>query len=391
VILHLDMDAFFAAVEVLDRPALKGVCLAVGGSGPRSVVAAASYAARRHGVRSAMPMATARRLCRDLVVVPPRRARYQEISARVMAILGDYSPLVEQVSIDEAYLDLGGCERLLGPHGELGLAIKGRIHRETGLTCSVGIAPLRFLAKIASEMRKPDGLVLIQPHEVPAIVERLPVEQVPGVGARTRQSLAELGVRRLGQVLALPEALLDRRLGRFGRRLRELAMGIDGTPVHPATAAKSVSSEETLAQDTRDKTLLRRLLLGHCDRVGRQLRAEGLRARNVALKIRHADFSLHTRSRKLPRSVQSGAALFQAAAALLEAYPTASPIRLIGVGAGSLIGAGEPRQCSLFCAEPEQEGRWERVEQAVDRVAERFGRGALRRASQAPGGSDPPE
>jgi len=390
MIMHLDMDAFFAAVEMRDRPELKGKCLVVGGAGSRSVVAAASYEARRFGVHSAMPMATARRRCRELVVVPPRRKRYREISQRVMAILGDYSPLVEPVSIDEAYLDLSGCERLLGPPEALGRTIKARIMRETGLTCSVGIAPVRFLAKIASEMRKPDGMMLIPPEAVMGIVDRLPVAKVPGVGPQAQKRLASLGVERLGQVRGLPEAVLTRQLGRFGERLRELAMGIDPTPVTPSSPAKSMSSEETLEADTRDRALLRRLLLAHCDRVGRQLRAEGARARTVVLKVRHADFSLHTRSQTLERPVLSSAALFRAATSLLDTYTLSCPVRLIGVGVTQLIPAGQPLQGSLFDGGAGGECRWERVDRAMDRVIDRFGLALLRRASQhAPGENEP--
>lgn len=390
MILHLDMDAFFAAVEVLDRPELAGTCLVVGGAGPRSVVAAASYEARRFGIHSAMPMTTARRRCAQLVIVAPRRRRYQEISRRVMRVLECFSPVVEPVSIDEAYLDLGGSRRLLGDPLAVGRAVKQRIRQETHLACSVGIAPVRFLAKIASDMRKPDGLMVIAPDEVAAVIEALPVARVPGVGPQAQKSLARLGISRLGQVRTLPEAMVTGALGVFGRRLRDLAHGIDPTTVTPHSPAKSLSSEQTLDEDSRDRQQLRQLLLHHCLSVGRHLRALDLRARSVVLKLRHGDFSLHTRSRTLPRAAQAGAALFQAAAELLDDYPLTSPIRLIGVGASNLIGTGEPRQGSLFGDEPEQECRWERVERAVDRVAERFGRGALRRASQPEVEEEPP-
>jgi len=388
MILHLDMDAFYAAVEQRERPELRGRCLIVGGSLRRGVVTTASYEARRFGVHSAMPMFQALKLCPQALVVAPRMGLYREVSRRIMALLGEFSPLVEPVSIDEAFLDVTGSGRLFGAPAELGEAIKTRIRSQEGLTCSLGIAPVRFLAKIASEMRKPDGLVVIPPHEVPAVIAALPIRKVPGVGPRTLETLSPLGIRTLGDVSRLDADLLERRLGKLGRRLLALAAGDDPTPVTPWTPAKSVSSEETLAEDTGDRALLRRCLLRHAEEVARHLRRIGCRARSVTLKIKHNDFRQVTRQVTLERPRQSSAALFHAAEALLQAYPLEAPVRLIGLGAGHLVGPGQPVQMELFDPQGTGGDEWSRVDRVVEAIDSRFGRGAIRRASLAGGEPD---
>jgi DNA polymerase-4 len=381
VILHLDMDAFYAAVEQRERPELRGRCLIVGGRGRRAVVTTASYEARRYGVRSAMPMFQALERCPEAIVVAPRMRLYQAVSHHIMSLLGEFSPLVEPVSIDEAYIDATGCQRLFGPPAAMAAAIKARIHAEVCLTCSLGAAPVRFLAKIASEMQKPDGLTVIEPWDVPDVIAALPIRKVPGVGPRTLAILAPLGVRSLGDVSRLPGALLERRLGKFGHRLAALAAGEDPTPVRPGVPAKSVSSEETLASDTADRQMLRRRLLRQAEEVARHLRRIECRARTITLKIKHADFRLANRSATLSRPSQSSADLFHAAENLLQAYVLEPPVRLIGLGASNLVRQGNAIQMELFDAGGDGGDGWIRVDRVLDDISGRFGAKVIQRAS----------
>jgi DNA polymerase-4 len=384
-ILHVDMDAFFASVEQLDNPSLRGKCVVVGGS-HRGVVAAASYEARKYGVHSAMPIFQARQKCPHLIIVPPQRRRYAALSHQIMDILRSFSPLVEPISIDEAYVDITGCSRLSGCAREAGSAVKARIMEQTGLTCSVGIAPVKFLAKIASDLHKPDGLTLIAPEQVPAFIETLPIEKVPGVGPHARQRLAVLGIQTLGQIRLLPETLLVRRLGKFGHRLMTQAHGRDDSPVVPESAAKSVSSEITLDSDTLDRDVLAAHLLEQSETVARQLRKHDVRARTIILKLKTADFVQHTRSHTLDRPVQSSDTIYETALKLLSAFALSIPIRLIGVGAGNLQPASMPVQRDLFEeARNNQRGQWEKVDQVMDAIAERYGSGSIVRGTLAAG------
>jgi DNA polymerase-4 len=380
-ILHLDMDAFFAAVEQRDNPALQGRAVIVGGLSDRAVVTTASYEARRYGVHSAMPMFQARRKCPQAVIVAPRRERYRQVSRAVMGLLSEFTPLVEPVSIDEAYLDVTGCERLFGPPLLLAARIKDRIRETVALTCSIGIAPNRFLAKIASDMDKPDGLTRIAAGEVLAFTEKLPVGKVPGVGPMSLETLRRLGVRTLGDLRQFPDDLLERRLGRFGRRLKSLAFGVDPTPVVPVSPAKSVSSEETLAADTADQALLKNLLLLQAETVGAQLRKMGLRAKTITLKLKYADFSQITRSVTLPGATQAADTIFGTAVNLLQAQPLARKVRLIGVGASHFLPQSAPSQRTLFGDATDRNAHWEKVDQTVDAITRKFGRGKVRKAS----------
>jgi len=380
-ILHLDMDAFFAAVEQRDNPGLQGRAVIVGGLSDRAVVTTASYEARRYGVHSAMPMFQARRKCPQAIIVAPRRKRYQEVSRTVMGLLREFTPLVEPVSIDEAYLDVTGCERLFGPPPLLAERIKTRIRETVALTCSIGIAPNRFLAKIASDMDKPDGLTRIAAGEVLAFTEKLPVGKVPGVGPMTLETLRRLGIRTLGELRKFPDGLLERRLGRFGRRLKSLAFGVDFTPVEPFAPAKSVSSEETLAVDTADQTVLRNQLLQQAETVGAQLRKMGLRARTITLKLKYADFSQITRSVTLPGATQAADTIFGTALNLLQAQPLARKVRLIGVGASHFLPQSAPFQMTLFDGAAQRNAGWEKVDRTVDAISRKFGRGKVRKAS----------
>jgi DNA polymerase-4 len=384
MILHIDMDAFFASVEQLDHPELKGRPLVVGGDSGRGVVAAASYEARRYGIHSAMPMFMARQRCPQLVIVAARKGRYSEVSQSVMAILGRYSPVVEQVSIDEAYLDAAGCGRLHGPPEVMARAIKTEIRNTMALTCSVGVAPLKFLAKIASDMQKPDGLTIVRPETVPGFIAALPVEKVPGVGKNAFRQLRQMGVATLGDVRKTDPSVLVDRLGKFGRRLVDLAHGRDATAVTPHSPTKSISTERTLPADILDREALKRHLLSQSQEVGRQLRCKGFLARTISLKLKDTNFKQTTRSVTLDRPSQSSETVYRSAEALLARQALNSPVRLIGVGASALIADTTPQQVCLFSSVDHRDSGWEKVDRAVDRIAERFGQSAVHRGSLTP-------
>ncbi len=386
MILHIDMDAFFASVEQRDRPELRGKCVVVGGSSERGVVTTASYEARRYGVRSAMPMFEARRRCPHAIIVPGRMHRYKAVSRQIMDQLRAFTPLVEPVSIDEAYLDISGGKRLFGPPEQIARSIKHRVMQATGLTCSIGVAPLRFLAKIASDMEKPDGLTIISQAAVPAFIDRLPVGKIPGVGKVTHEKLARMNLITLGDVRQYPPDLLVNRLGKFGHRLVALARGEDPTPVTPSSDVKSVSSENTLSRDTRDAALLHTILRHHAEDVGRQLRRHHLKARTVTLKIKHADFQQVTRSKTVTRPIQSAESIFKLAEDLLDQYSLTRKVRLIGVGASHFITADTPIQMDLFGDTVEGSKNWEKVDHTVDAINEKFGRGFISKASLVPPG-----
>jgi len=380
MIIHIDMDAFFASVEQLDNPELSGKCVIVGGETNRGVVAASSYEARKFGVYSAMPIFQARQKCPQGIFVPPRRRRYQGVSKIIMSLLESFSPLVEPVSIDEAFVDITGCEKILGEPLEIGRKIKQKVRETVGLTCSVGIAPLKFLAKIASDMDKPDGLTIIPPEDVPRFIHDLPVRKVPGVGANTEKTLERMGIKTLGDARAYSEKQLLDRLGKFGKRIFELANGIDRSTVKVDRPVKSVSSEETLERDTRDKTLLRRHLLEQSEDVGRQLRRHGLKAKTVTLKVKHSDFKQITRQTTLPRHTFSSEKIYQASVTLLDAYKLTQPVRLIGVGASDLSAKDHPFQMDLFSQPDKSTDKWEKIDTTVDAIAEKFGKGTIKKA-----------
>ena len=381
MILHIDMDAFYASVEQLDNPELRGKCVIVGGTSNRGVVSAASYEARRFGVHSAMPIFQARQRCPDGVYLHPRMQRYKSISRRIMALLRDYTPLVEPVSIDEAFMDISGCEKLLGDVHTFGRGLKTRIRKTVHLTCSVGIAPNRFLAKIASDMDKPDGLTVIQPQNVTEFIAVLPIGKVPGVGKKTLSVLQLLGIRTLGDVIQVPETTLLNKLGKYGGRLIDLSHGIDNTPVTPESKHKSVSSEHTLDRDTADSSLLKRHMLGQAQEVSSQLRKMGVRARTVTLKIKHADFRQVTRSVTVAAPVASANAIYALASQLLDNYELSEWVRLVGVGVSNLTNVQPPVQMDLFGDPHPRKENWERVDRVVDSITERFGKYAVQRAS----------
>jgi len=386
MILHIDMDAFFASIEQLDEPALQGKCVVVGGASRRGVVAAASYEARRFGIHSAMPMFQARAKCPQLVIVPPHRRRYQTVSRQVMAILRTYSPLVEQVSIDEAYLDAHGLERLQGTPLKMAQSIKTEIKNQTRLTCSIGMAPLKFLSKIASDMDKPDGLTVISPEAMADFLDTLPVGKIPGVGRNMRETLRTMGIELLGDVRRYSENALRRQLGKYGLRLHQLARGIDRSQVVTQAPVKSVSSEETLGANTRDRSALARCLLRHAEDVGRQLRRKRFKARTITIKIKYADFSQITRSQTISPPTHASEFIYREALELLKGLRLARPVRLIGVGGSSLVAENTLIQQELFpVAQGPHARRWEQVDRAVDAVGAKFGPESLKKANLIPG------
>jgi len=381
MILHIDMDAFYASVEQLDNPWLKGKCVIVGGTSNRGVVSASSYEARKYGVRSAMPIFQARQRCPDGIFVPPRMARYKEMSKKIMAILREFSPRVEVVSIDEAYMDLSGSQRLHGDPEAVAVDIKNEIQKNLGITCSVGVAPGKFLAKVASDMDKPDGLTIIRPQDVEQFIRKLPVQKVPGVGKKTYLHLEPMGIKTLGDVKKFPEKMLLDRLGKFGHRLIELSAGIDHSKVTPWSPHKSISSERTLSKDTRDKKVLHKYMLQQSEEIARQLRKAGFRARTITLKIKHADFKQFTRSKTINTPTRSSETIYRHAADLLDNYPLTQQIRLIGVGTSGFKSTGQPVQLNLFDRAEQNDKTWEKVDRTVETIAQKFGRDAIKRGT----------
>jgi DNA polymerase-4 len=383
-ILHIDMDAFYASVEEQDRPELKGKPLIVGGTGGRGVVAAASYAVRRFGVRSAMPMREALRRCPQAVCVAPRMARYKEISEQVFAIFHEFTPLVEGLSLDEAFLDVSSSQQLLGSAESMGREIRRRIQRQTGLTASVGIAPNKLLAKIASDLNKPDGMCRLDPDNAREIIDGLPVEKLFGVGPRSLPAVHAAGIRSFGDLRKAGEDTLWRVFGKHAKAMRERAAGLDDRPVEPNRAEKSISAEETYAADIRGSALLTVEILRLADRAASRLRAQGLAAGRVSVKIRRGDFTTFTRQRALGSATHDTAVVSAVAKNLLGEWladqPNA-PIRLLGVGVGGLKTL---QQADLFAGSAAQGSR---LDAAIDGIRDRFGRSMLTRASLLPRGA----
>jgi DNA polymerase-4 len=382
--LHVDMDAFFASVEIKKRPELRGRPVVVGG-GQRGVVAAASYEARRYGVRSAMSMSQALRRCPDAVVLPPDRAAYSAASAQVMGILRDITPLVEPLSLDEAFLDVAGAVRLRGRPGLIAAAIRDRIAAELGLTCSVGVAPTKFVAKLASARCKPNGMLVVPVARVLDFLHPLPVTALWGVGERTAEPLHRLGIRTIGELAALPFDTLRRAVGTAGaEHLAALAQGIDPRPVHPHEVEKSISADRTLDADLTADAEVRRELLRLAEEVGSRVRNRGFAARTVGIKIRFADFRTVTRVRTLPAWTQSTAEIFETAVELYAALGLDRPrIRLVGVKCESLREAdsiAEQLTLDLAGAQPHALPRTT-PDRAVDAARARFGAGAVRPGS----------
>ena len=375
-ILHVDLDAFFAAVEQRDRPELRGRPVIVGGGdrNARGVVSAASYEARVFGVRSAMPLRTAGALCPQGVFLPVDGAKYSAVSRQVMSILRGFTPLVEPISIDEAFLDVAGTEALLGSADAVARAIKAAIRREVDLSASVGVATTKLVAKVASELRKPDGLVVVEPGTEAAFLAPLPIERLWGVGAKTRAVLTEYGVRTIGDLAALPVDILLRRFGNSGSQLAARAVGIDPSPVGDGAATKSVSHEHTFDVDTADWEVIERTLLALSEGVAGRLRAGGVKAGTVAIRLRDSDFVTISRQRTLKEPTDMTDAIWRTAVSLVRPQVRGMRVRLLGVGASHLT---DREQLALF---GEEGGRRRRVVEASDAIRERFGARAITRA-----------
>lgn len=370
-ILHVDMDAYFVSVELRDAPHLKGKPVIVGFPAGRSVVLSASYEARAVGVRSAMPMAAAMRMCPSATVIEPRHRLYYEVSGHLMEIFNSITDLVEPLSVDEAFLDVAGAMRRLGTPLEIGGLIRRRVHDELGITASVGIASTKFVAKIASTRCKPDGMLLIPERDTVAYLHTLPVQALWGVGAKTVQVLARLGIHSVADVAATPVPVLRKLLGVTGEHVHRLSWGIDPRPVTPTRAEKSIGAEETFSQDTYDDAVLKRELLRLAHRTGARLRQSGLVARTVALKLRYTDFSTVTRSRTLGTPVDSAQMLYATAVQLLAALgERPMSVRLVGLRAEQLEVAG---QTSLQLSLDRRDDNWRTAEAALDAVAAKFG------------------
>ena len=377
-ILHVDMDAFYASVEQRDNPELSGKPVVVGGGTNRGVVAAASYESREFGIRSAMPMAEAKRRCPHLVRVRPRMSHYQEISREIFTVFREFTPIVEGLSLDEAFLDVTSSRKLFGGGRDIAKAIKTRIREKTRLTASVGVAENKLVAKIASDLEKPDGLVVISADDVHDRFDPLPVEVIPGVGRKTLRRLHAVDVRTIADLRHAGDHLLEPIFGRYTRKTRDRAAGIDDRPVVPSRAEKSISSEETYETDLVDRGEMDRQLLRLTERTAARLRKAGLAAGTVQVKIRQADFQTFTRQKSLNPPGHVTDQVFEIARNLLTVWLAQNPgarIRLLGVGCSNMSPA---EQGDLFAGREQVDGGV--VDRTVDEVRDRFGSGSLTRA-----------
>ena len=377
----MDMDSFYPSVEVLDNPQLKGEPVIVGGGKERGVVSSASYEARKFGIHSAQPMATAMRLCSHGIFLPVRMHRYREISNRVFKIFRLFTPLVEPVSIDEAFLDVTASKRLFGQPDEIARKIKDMVHKETELTVSAGVAPSKFVAKIASDIDKPDGLTVVAADRVKGFLEPLPIEKMWGVGKKTRERLHRLGIRTIGDFTRFPAEVLKKNFGKHGVRMRELALGIDERDVVPVSDAKSVGHENTFLQDILDTDSARKEILSLANKVAHRMRRDGVTGKTVTLKVKFSDFVQVTRSTTLAEPTDNGLEIYATACCLLEKTEAGTrPVRLLGVSASQLTHPGSGKQLSLFHT-GQASSRKKKLNTALDSVSEKFGEGSIRPAT----------
>jgi DNA polymerase IV len=388
-ILHVDMDAFYASVEVRDRPDLAGKPVIVGGLGPRSVVLSATYEARAFGVRSAMPVGRARRQCPQGIFIPPRHRLYGEVSKEVMSIFRAITPEVEPLSLDEAFLDVSGALRRIGPPALIAELVRAQVREQQGITCSVGVAPIKFVAKIASARCKPDGLLVVPAAGLLDYLHPLPASALWGVGDRAEEVLARLGLRTVGDIAHVPVATLQRELGAAGEHLWALAWGRDERRVVPHREEKSVGAEETFAADVDDPEVIRRELLRLSGRTAQALRAAGCVARTISVKLRLASFKTITRSKTLAEPTDVAREIYATACALYEGsgLDARARLRLVGVRAAGLRPAtGAARQLAFG----DRPAGWREAERAVDQIARRFGSDAIQPAALVPGDRPPP-
>ena len=378
-ILHVDMDAFYASVEQRDRPELRGRPVIVGGGDNRGVVAAASYEVRKFGVHSAMPTREALRRCPDAIVVPPRIAHYAAVSQQIFAVFHEFTPLVQGLSLDEAFLDVSASLTAFGTAEHIAREIKQRIHERTALTASVGVAPNKLVAKIASDLRKPDGLVVVRPEDVRALLDPLPIRKLFGLGPKTAPEVEALGILTLGQLRQAAPARLRPVFGRYTERVQQRAAGIDDRPVVSDEDEKQISAEETFDRDIGDRARLHVELTRLADKACSRLRASGLVGGCVTVKIRRGDFTTYTRQRAFEPRTEETRVVARIAAELLDAWLRSQPhaaLRLLGVGVSDL---GEQRQSELFAAPESSRNR--QLDAAVDEIRGRYGAVALRPAS----------
>ncbi len=377
-VLHVDMDAFYASVEQRDNPETAGKPVIVGGVDGRGVVAAASYEVRKFGVHSAMPMATALRLCPHAICIRPRMSRYKDVSRQVFAIFHEVTPLVQGLSLDEAFLDVTDSASLLGDSVTIARRIKNRIREVTGLTASVGVAPNKLVAKIASDLAKPDGLTVVAADRVNEILDPLSIRRLPGLGRKTGAQVEQRGIQTFLQLRTAPDAVLWPLFGRYTPRIRDRAAGIDDRPVHPDLEEKSISAEDTFERDIGDPALLRAQLARLTDKVCERLRRKHLQARCIGVKIRRADFTTFTRRRVVAPPTHEGRTIAKMAGELLARWLTENPgakLRLLGVVLSDLSMA---TQLGLFEDTPPHTSR---LDATLDEVRARFGSQALRRGN----------
>ena len=384
----LHVDAFYASVEVRDNPSLAGLPVCVGGPATRrGVISASSYEARKFGIYSAMPSAQARQLCPDLVILPPDFDKYTRVSRQIMAIFRRYTPMVEPLSLDEAFLDIAGSERLFGDAIEVGKRIKADILRETNLVASVGVAPTKFLAKLASDLDKPDGFRVIQKMEVREVLDPLPVRKIFGVGPRTAKRLEGMGVRTVSDLASRDRAEVGREFGASGLWIHDLAHGIDPRRVSPRREEKSHGMERTFVDDISDREELQQILLSFCEEVAFYLRDKGLRGRTVTLKARYADFRTITRTKTLDVATNLGPRLYTVARGLLEKIEPGA-LRLLGVQVSRLEDVRTAVQETLFNGTPNSRDQWlesskklARATESIDKLRKRYGKGTVVPAS----------
>ena len=372
-IIHLDMDAFYPSVEVLDNPALKGKPVIVGGSKERGVVSSASYEARKFGIHSAQPIAKAKRLCPGGIFLPVRMSRYQEISKQVFKIFHRFTPLVEPISIDEAFLDVTDSIRLFGQPGNIAKKIKQIILTETGLTISAGVAPSKFVAKIASDIDKPDGLTVVHPDDVRDFLDPLPVKKMWGVGKVSQRLLSRLNIHNFRDLRQTPVKVLEKKFGKHGVKIHLLAMGVDERDVIPDHDVKSIGHEQTFLQDIISLDTVQKELLALGSKVARRMRQKGLKGKTITLKVKYSDFVQITRSVTLPKSIDDGSEIYSVACRLLEkTRVTKKPVRLLGISLSRLSCLGTGTQLSLFDQDRSSQER-QRLNTVLDSLYEKYG------------------
>lgn len=373
IIIHVDMDAFYASVETLDNPELKGKPVVVGGLSDRSVVSAASYEAREFGIHSAMAIVKARILCPHATFLPVRMYRYREISGHIMSIFKRFTPLVEPISLDEAFLDVTNSTRLFGDGREIAREIKKLIQKETALTASAGVATSKLVAKIASDLEKPDGLTIVEAGQEREFLSKLPIKKLWGAGKKTIDSLSLLNVQTIGDLAALPSGLLVRQFGKHGEHLHEVACGIDNRPVIPTREAKSIGHEETFSKDLIDLKEIKRELLELATRVGERLRRNERQGQTVTVKVKFHNFSSNTRSQTLSEPTSDSMEIFKLACELLKKTKAGSkPLRLVGISVSNLSALDSWHQQDLFGKSKKRE-KTQKLNQAVDLINKKFG------------------